>query len=132
MRGDLVLDRITDLDLRRRWHQHLSRLSKAIKGLPEARMTADNDPTGLAYLEAAMEFVDARDAERTFYWDTFVRRGTPDMQFTHVETDGDTTQRIRVAKPPAEQTAAEQAQTEQTSAEQEPAEGVPAEQAPTE
>jgi len=107
LRGNLVLDRIIDLNLRRQWHQHLSRLSKAIKGLTEARMTADNDPTGLAYLEAAMEFVDARDAERTFYWDTFVRPGTPDKQFSHTEQDGDTTQRFRVPKTPTEQAPAE-------------------------
>ena len=111
LRGNLVLDRITDLDLRRQWHQHLARLSKAIKGLTEARMTADNDPTGLAYLEAAMEFVDARDAERTFYWDTFVRPGTPDKSFAHDRTDGDSTQKIRVPDPADEDTAIERANT---------------------
>ena len=118
MRGNFVLDRIVDKDLRQRWHVHLSRLSKAIKGLTEARMTADNDPTGLAYLEAAMEFVEARDAERTFYWDTFVRPGTADKKFTNVETDGDTTQRVRVPDASDEDTQIERATSGQTPTEQ--------------
>ena len=109
MRGNLVLDRICDKELRQQWHMHLARLSKAIKGLIEARMTADNDPTGLAYLEAAMEFVEARDAERTFYWDTFVRPGTPDKKFAHAETDGDSTQKIRVPDASDEDTEIERA-----------------------
>lgn len=117
MRGNLVLDRIVDKTLRQQWHVHLSRLSKAIKGLTEARMAANNDPTGLAYLEAAMEFVDARDAERTFYWDTFVRPGTADKQFTHVETDGDTTQKIRIPTAATEETSDEDTQIEQAAPE---------------
>ena len=46
----------------------------------------NRDPMNLNYmkhavladnLEAAMEFIEARDAERNYFWDTFIRKGHP-------------------------------------------------------
>ncbi|MDF1544666.1 MAG: hypothetical protein P1R58_06140 [bacterium] len=74
MHGNLLINRITDKRFREEWHLHLAPLYASLKRLNELRFGREQDPSGLQYLEAAMEFIESRDAERNFFWDTFIRK----------------------------------------------------------
>ena len=72
MQGSVVLDKLNDPALRTEWNLYLQKLYKALKHLNEMKFTADQDPTRLAYMEAVLEFAEARDQERNFFWQSFV------------------------------------------------------------
>jgi hypothetical protein len=73
MKGSLVIERVNDPQTRREWLTQLRRLRKAIDEIEKSnRIPVSADPTRMAYLEAVMEFTEARDAERNFFWDAFI------------------------------------------------------------
>ena len=72
MKGSLILDKINDEALQREWHPYVVRLKSALDHLDAVWKKPEDDPARLKYLEAVMQFADARDDERTFFWDTFV------------------------------------------------------------
>jgi len=74
MHGNLLLNRITDKKFQEEWHLHLAPLYASLRRLNELRFSREDDPTGMKYLEAAMESIEARDAERNYFWDVFVRK----------------------------------------------------------
>ncbi len=90
MHGDLLLNRITDKKYQEEWHLHLAPLYASLKRLNEIRFAREDDPSGLKYLEAALEFIESRDVERNFFWDTFVRKNSDEDTLTEkrkVKTD---------------------------------------------
>jgi hypothetical protein len=72
MKGSLILEKINDPALQFEWHEYLVKLQSALDDLIAVRRKPEDDPARLKYLEAVMQFADARDDERTFFWDTFV------------------------------------------------------------
>jgi hypothetical protein len=72
MKGSLILERVNDPVLRHEWSKRLAKLDKAMKNLKEMDFLAGHDPNNMEYMQAVLEFTDARDEERTFFWDTFV------------------------------------------------------------
>ncbi len=72
MKGSLILEKINDPALRRVWHGRLEKLYAALENLNKVRQAQNKDPSKLQYLEAVLRFADARDDERTFFWDTFI------------------------------------------------------------
>lgn len=79
MNGDLILDKVNDPELRDEWHRHLNSVQKALKKMNEIRITSEKDPTQLQYFEAVLEYMEARDNERNFFWDKFVNKQTSDI-----------------------------------------------------
>lgn len=77
MNGNLILDKVNDPNLQSKWHQYLTEMGKALKKLEEARYNSFNDPTKLEYLQALLDFIEARDRERNYFWQVFVKKGTP-------------------------------------------------------
>jgi hypothetical protein len=74
MKGNLIIDKISDPKLRQEWAVHLTPLYKALKNLVETKVLQEDRMSELEYLEAAMQFIEARDRERTFFWDTFMQK----------------------------------------------------------
>ncbi len=74
MKGDLILEKVNNPKLRMQWHKHLNKLTKALKKLNEIRATTEKDQTQMLYFEAVLEFMEARDNERNFFWDNFIIR----------------------------------------------------------
>ena len=72
MKGSLVLEKLNSPALRREWDRYLSELGAALKALNAVKHTAINDPGNLAYMEAVLRFAEARDEERTFFWQSFI------------------------------------------------------------
>ncbi|HWR83391.1 MAG TPA: hypothetical protein VN285_08815 [Candidatus Deferrimicrobium sp.] len=72
MRGSVIIERLNDPDLRRQWHSRLEGLAKALERLERARESHGRSVPNLEYLEAVLQFADARDDERNFFWDVFV------------------------------------------------------------
>jgi hypothetical protein len=72
MKGSLILDRIHDPELQREWHRRLDQLHAALENLNRVRQAPDRKAVLAEYLEAVLQFAEARDHERTFFWDTFV------------------------------------------------------------
>ena len=72
MRGSLILDRLNDPDLQQEWHNRLDRLHSALENLKKVRRPPGKRAVAGVYLEAVLQFAEARDHERTFFWDTFV------------------------------------------------------------
>jgi hypothetical protein len=72
MKGSLILDRIHDPDLQREWHHRLDKLHEAFERLNRVRQWPNKEAAKGAYLEAVLQFAEARDHERNFFWDTFV------------------------------------------------------------
>lgn len=79
MTGSLLMEKVQDKDLQRQWQTKLTPLNQAIKKLNELRTISKEEVTELEWLEAVMEFCEARDDERNFFWDTFVRQELPDF-----------------------------------------------------
>lgn len=63
--------------LRQQWEAKVVRLGRALRELEVARKNRENDPTNLEYFEAVIQFADARDEERLFYWENFYEERTP-------------------------------------------------------
>jgi len=74
MKGSLILDRIHDPDLQREWHNRLDRLYSALGNLNKVRRSSNRGAAQGDYLEAVLQFAEARDDERNFFWDTFVEQ----------------------------------------------------------
>ena len=74
MNGDLILDKVNDPGLQSQWHQYLTEMGKTLKKLEEVRYSSIDDPTKLEYLQALLDFIEARDRERNFFWDVFVKK----------------------------------------------------------
>ena len=74
MNGDLILEKVNNPDLQYRWHRYLSEMQKSMKKLNEIRLRGDRDPLRLEYYEAVLEFIEARDNERNYFWDAFVKK----------------------------------------------------------
>ena len=68
MDGDLILEKVNDLKLRMEWHKHLSELQKALKKLNEIRVSTEKDPLQMQYFEAVLEYMEARDKERIYFY----------------------------------------------------------------
>ena len=49
-------------------------MQKSMKKLNEIRLRGDRDPLRLEYYEAVLEFIEARDNERNYFWDAFVKK----------------------------------------------------------
>lgn len=72
MKGSLIVDRINDPKLQRDWHNRLDKLHAALGNLMKVKRQPNRSSLDLEYLEAVLRFAEARDEERTFFWDTFV------------------------------------------------------------
>jgi hypothetical protein len=72
MKGSLILERIRNPQLRRKWHNCLDELHSALAQLNKVRHSPDDKTSEPGYLEAVLRFAEARDDERNFFWDTFV------------------------------------------------------------
>lgn len=79
MNGDLILEKVNDRTLRMGWHKHLAELQKALKKLNEIRISTEKDPNQMMYFEAVLEYMEARDNERNFFWDYFVNKQANDI-----------------------------------------------------
>ena len=77
MNGNLILDKVNDPQLQSQWHQYLNEMGKTLKKLEAVRYSSADDPTKLEYLQALLDFIEARDRERNFFWKVFVKKGTP-------------------------------------------------------
>ena len=80
MQGSVILEKLADPALRSEWSKFLHKLDKALRHLNELKYTTDQDPTKLAYMEAVLEFAEARDQERIFFWESFVERRMSDAK----------------------------------------------------
>ena len=87
MNGNLIIEKINDPALRQEWHGYLSLLYASLKRLNVIRLNPAEDPSRMKYVEAVMEFIDARDKERTFFWDNFIRAGVQDKKFGQTENE---------------------------------------------
>ncbi len=83
MKGNnLLFDKISDPNLQREWHQYLALIRASIENLKNLRHSdIEDEMKDFNYFEAVLEFLDARDEERTYFWDTFIRPGSPDKKF---------------------------------------------------
>jgi hypothetical protein len=72
MKGSLIYDRLHDPDLKREWHRRLDRLHSALERLNRVRRSSGKGAAAVEYLEAVLQFAEARDHERNFFWETFV------------------------------------------------------------
>jgi hypothetical protein len=82
MRGSLILDRIDDPYLRERWRQSLGDLRIALNRLDNLLETEDPRLLKAQYLEAVLQFAEARDHERNFFWDMFIEQRLEASQMT--------------------------------------------------
>ena len=80
MQGSVILEKLADPALRSEWSKYLHKLDQALRPLNELKYTPDHDPTKLAHMEAVLEFAEARDQERNFFWDAFVERRMSDAK----------------------------------------------------
>lgn len=79
--NNLLFDKISDPNLQREWHQYLALIRASIENLKNLRHSdIDNEMRDFNYFEAVLEFLDARDDERNYFWDTFIRPGSPDKK----------------------------------------------------
>ena len=79
MTGSLLLEKVQNKDLQHQWQTKLAPLYQALRKLNKLRMKPEGEVTEMEYLEAVMELCEARDEERIFFWDTFVRQELPDF-----------------------------------------------------
>ncbi len=80
MKGSLILEKLNDPLLRSKWYKELVPLHKALKDLQSFNVAHTDDVNEMEYMEAAMAFIEARDNERLFFWDNFVRKGTGEVE----------------------------------------------------
>ena len=80
MKGSLILEKIKNPQLRHEWHHRLDQLHSALDQLKKARRLPSDETSELQYLEAVLLFAEARDNERSFFWDTFVEERIDDRQ----------------------------------------------------
>ncbi len=78
MQGSLILEKLKDPNLRHEWQQYLSKLNKELKELSQVHLTHSDDLNEIEYLQLVLDYIEARDNERVFFWDNFVRKGTED------------------------------------------------------
>ena len=78
MQGSLILEKFKDPILRQKWQQYLSKLNKELKVLSQVHLTDSDDFNEIEYLQVVLDYIEARDNERVFFWDNFVRKGTED------------------------------------------------------
>ena len=78
MQGSLILEKLKDPILRQKWQQYLSKLNKELKELSQVHLTDPGDFNEIEYLQVVLDYIEARDNERVFFWDNFVRKGTED------------------------------------------------------
>lgn len=76
MKGSLILEKVNNRALREEWEKRLVKLNKALKHLVESKYTTDNELSKMEYIQAVLEFAEARDEERSFFWDKFVEMRT--------------------------------------------------------
>jgi len=76
MKGSLILEKVNNRVLREEWEKRLVKLNKALKHLVESKYTTDNELSKMEYIQAVLEFAEARDEERQFFWDKFVEMRT--------------------------------------------------------
>jgi hypothetical protein len=72
MKGSLILEKVNDPVLRHEWEKRLVKLNKALKHLVEIKYTSNDELSKMEYIQAVLEFAEARDNERQFFWDKFV------------------------------------------------------------
>ncbi|MEW5994571.1 MAG: hypothetical protein AB1744_09260 [Candidatus Zixiibacteriota bacterium] len=72
MKGSLILERVNDPELRGQWQGHLEELRASLHRLQAVLQIEDERSFRMQYLEAVLQFAEARDKERNFFWDTFV------------------------------------------------------------
>ncbi len=80
MKGSIIIERINNPELRDEWHNRLDKLNIEIKKLYKIRQTLGAESTEVDYLEAVLRFAEARDNERTFFWDTFMEERVQNPQ----------------------------------------------------
>lgn len=78
MQGSLILEKLKDPILRQKWQQHISSLNKELKVLSQMHLTHPDEFNEIEYLQIVLDYIEARDNERVFFWDNFVRQGTED------------------------------------------------------
>ena len=82
MKGSLILEKVHDPKLRKEWRSYLDELRAALKNLDRIAALKHPAASKMQYLEAVLQFAEARDKERNFFWDTFVEEriqsGRPD------------------------------------------------------
>ena len=78
MQGSLILEKLKDPILRKKWQQQISALNKELKTLSQMHLTHSDEFNEIEYLQVVLDYIEARDNERVFFWDNFVRKGTED------------------------------------------------------
>lgn len=78
MQGSLILEKLKDPILRQKWQQHISKLNKELKEISQVHHTESSEFDEIEYIQVVLDYIEARDNERVFFWDTFVRMGTED------------------------------------------------------
>ncbi|MFQ6008697.1 MAG: hypothetical protein ACE5K8_07075 [Candidatus Zixiibacteriota bacterium] len=72
MKGSIILDRLQDPELKREWLRYVDILQSTLERLNKVRQSSGKGAAVGEYLEAVLQFAEARDQERNFFWDAFV------------------------------------------------------------
>jgi len=64
--------KINDASLQSEWEILRLRVQLALRRLNDIKPGPIGDPTNLDFFEAVNDYSDARDRERTFFWDNFL------------------------------------------------------------
>jgi hypothetical protein len=74
MKGSLILERVANPILREKWVAYLEESRTALIRLQNILMNEDEKAFKANYIDAVLQFAEARDNERNFFWDKFVEQ----------------------------------------------------------